>query len=58
MKKQPKKHKKKISPPSQEPRRKLGVYGNKVKIADDFDAPLPDEILSAFEGWSDEEDKH
>jgi prevent-host-death family protein len=30
--------------------RKLGVFGDTVKIADDFDAPLPDEILDLFEG--------
>jgi prevent-host-death family protein len=27
-----------------------GMYGDTIKIADDFDAPLPDEILDAFEG--------
>lgn len=32
------------------PRRKLGAYGDTIKIADDFDAPLPDEVLDAFEG--------
>ena len=32
------------------PRRKLGAYGHTIKIADDFDAPLPDEILNLFEG--------
>ena len=31
-------------------KRKLGAYGDTIKIADDFDAPLPDEILDAFEG--------
>jgi prevent-host-death family protein len=31
-------------------KRNLGVYGDTIKIADDFDAPLPDEILDAFEG--------
>jgi prevent-host-death family protein len=30
--------------------RKLGAYGETIKIADDFDAPLPDEVLNAFEG--------
>jgi prevent-host-death family protein len=28
----------------------FGVLKGKVKVADDFDAPLPDEILSEFEG--------
>jgi hypothetical protein len=27
------------------PMRQLGAYGNTVKISDDFDDPLPDEIL-------------
>lgn len=31
-------------------KRVLGAYGDKIKIADDFDAPLPEEILNAFEG--------
>ena len=31
-------------------RRQLGMYRDRVWIADDFDAPLPDEILDAFEG--------
>jgi prevent-host-death family protein len=31
-------------------KRVLGAYGDTIKIADDFDAPLPDEILGAFEG--------
>ena len=32
------------------PKRKLGAYGDTIRIADDFDAPLPDELLDAFEG--------
>ncbi len=35
---------------TKKPKRKLGFYGETIKIADDFDAPLPDEILDAFEG--------
>ena len=31
-------------------KRNQGAYGDTIKIADDFDAPLPDEILNAFEG--------
>ncbi len=31
-------------------RRQLGMCGDRVWMADDFDAPLPDEILNAFEG--------
>lgn len=30
--------------------RQLGAYGDTIKISEDFDAPLPDEILDAFEG--------
>ncbi len=30
--------------------RQLGMYRDRVWIADDFDAPLPPEILDAFEG--------
>jgi len=30
--------------------RKLGFFRGKMSIPDDFDAPLPDEILDAFEG--------
>ena len=32
------------------PVRKPGSLKGKIKIADDFDAPLADEILNAFEG--------
>ncbi len=31
-------------------RRKLGVLGGKLKVPDDFDAPLPEEMLREFEG--------
>lgn len=30
--------------------RKLGILAGKIRIASDFDAPLPDEILARFEG--------
>jgi len=30
--------------------RKLGALKGKFSVPDDFDAPLPDEILDAFEG--------
>lgn len=29
---------------------RFGVLQGKVRIADDFDAPLPDAVLAAFEG--------
>ena len=35
---------------SRKPVRQLGAYGDTIKISEDFDAPLPDEILDAFEG--------
>lgn len=30
--------------------RKLGIFEGKFVVPDDFDAPLPDEVLDAFEG--------
>lgn len=30
--------------------RPLGKYANQIVIADDFDGPLPDDILDLFEG--------
>jgi prevent-host-death family protein len=35
---------------AQKGKRQLGFYEGKLTIPDDFDAPLPDEILDAFEG--------
>jgi prevent-host-death family protein len=32
--------------------RKLGILAGRIHMADDFDAPLPEEILAAFEGRS------
>lgn len=34
------------------PVRKPGFLKGKIKIADNFDAPLPDDLLNAFEGKS------
>ena len=31
-------------------RRKPGFLKGRIKISDDFDAPLPDDLLDAFEG--------
>lgn len=39
----------KLGPISKKPQRKFGVLKGKIKIAKDFDAPLPDELLAAFE---------
>jgi len=36
--------------PPEETTRKLGVFRGQMSIPDDFDAPLPDDILDAFEG--------
>ena len=30
--------------------RQFGILKGKIHIANDFDAPLPDEVLAAFEG--------
>lgn len=30
----------------------VGYWQGRVRIADDFDAPLPDDVLEAFEGGS------
>jgi prevent-host-death family protein len=30
--------------------RQFGILKGKIQVADDFDAPLPEEILAAFEG--------
>jgi prevent-host-death family protein len=32
------------------PKRRLGGLAGKVRIPEDFDAPLPDDVLDAFEG--------
>jgi prevent-host-death family protein len=32
------------------PRRRLGTLEGKIHIPDDFDDPLPDEIIAEFEG--------
>ncbi|MEX3858656.1 prevent-host-death family protein [Paraburkholderia youngii] len=32
------------------PVRRFGGLKGKVRIADDFDAPLPDDVIAAFEG--------
>lgn len=31
-------------------RRKLGILAEEMAIPDDFDAPLPDDVLADFEG--------
>lgn len=34
------------------PQRRFGFLEGKIRIGEDFDAPLPEEILGAFEGDS------
>ena len=38
--------------PLVEPRtkRRLGILAGKLRVPEDFDAPLPDEVIEAFEG--------
>jgi prevent-host-death family protein len=36
--------------PSAGKRRKLGLLAGKWQVPDDFDDPLPDDVLDAFEG--------
>jgi antitoxin (DNA-binding transcriptional repressor) of toxin-antitoxin stability system len=36
--------------PAEQTTRKLGVFRGQMTVPDDFDAPLPDDILDAFEG--------
>ena len=36
--------------------RPLGKYAGQIFIADDFDAPLPDDLLDLFEGKGDEDE--
>lgn len=42
----------KLVPLHEGPKRKIrfGTMKGEIEIADDFDAPLPDDILDAFEG--------
>lgn len=39
----------KLVPISKKLKRRFGVLKGKIKIAKDFDAPLPDEIIAEFE---------
>lgn len=36
--------------PAEQTTRKLGYFRDQMTIPDDFDAPLPNDILDAFEG--------
>ena len=39
-----------VPPPKPSHRRPPGIDAGKVRIAPDFNAPLPDDVLDAFEG--------
>ena len=39
-----------LVPIREKPIRQLGLDAGKVRIADDFDDPLPEDFLEAFEG--------
>lgn len=40
----------KLGPIDKKPKRRPGLLKGKIKIAEDFDAPLPDDIIRDFEG--------
>ncbi len=39
-----------VSANSIEPQKRLGILAGKITIPDDFDAPLPEDILNSFYG--------
>ena len=39
-----------VSAADRKPKKRLGLAAGKLTVPDDFDAPLPREILAAFEG--------
>ena len=43
--------------PPKNDRRELGKYEGKIIFAEDFDAPLPEELLRAFEGGFSDSDR-
>jgi prevent-host-death family protein len=40
----------KLTPIEKKPKRRPGGLKGKIKIAKDFDAPLPDDVIADFEG--------
>jgi prevent-host-death family protein len=40
----------KLVPIEKKPKRRPGALKGKIKVAKDFDAPLPEDILADFEG--------
>jgi prevent-host-death family protein len=47
-----------LVPAGDKPKRKLGTLKGKIWISDDFDAPLPDELLKLFEGSDEPTDEN
>jgi prevent-host-death family protein len=39
-----------LVPVDQKPKLRFGLMKGKIKIAEDFDAPLPEDVLATFEG--------
>lgn len=39
-----------LTTPQEKPKRVLGILAGQIRISEDFDAPLPDDLLDAFEG--------
>jgi prevent-host-death family protein len=39
-----------LTPKTDRPKHRLGLLEGKLAIPEDFDAPLPDDVLDAFEG--------
>ena len=35
---------------SERPKRVLGILAGQIRVSEDFDAPLPEDLLDAFEG--------
>jgi hypothetical protein len=58
MKKRAKKDKAKPAAVAKKTKRQLGAYGDRIKISDDFNDPLPDEIMDAFEGKIERKQDH
>jgi prevent-host-death family protein len=46
-----------LLPAQSTPKRKVGTLKGKVWVSDDFDAPLPDDLLDLFEGRKSETDR-
>jgi prevent-host-death family protein len=47
-----------LVPAEGKPKRKLGTLKGKIWVSDDFDAPLPDDMLKLFEGSDEPTDEN